>query len=111
MEKKLQKLCLADNNLLTAQDLRQPHSKMLSIVLQKELRKIKYKICNTCCLEYANAKDALIEFKCLFCNNNCLTMISISLFCCGKKLFIHMNSWMIGKSLMRHHYQKKKRLF
>ena len=35
-------------------------------------------------------------------------MISVSLFYCCEKVFIHMITWVIGENLMRHHYQKKK---
>ena len=30
-------------------------------------------------------------------------MISISLFYCCKKMFIHLNTWMIDKNSIRHH--------
>ena len=84
-----------------------------------------YKYCE-CCLEYLNAKDDLIEYKCLCCKNNYqkrfdenvrehllihtnfLIMISISLFCYCKKVFAHMNTRMIGTNLVKHHYQRKK---
>ena len=39
-----------------------------------------------------------------------LTMISISLFCCCENLFTHMNTWIIGKTLMKHYYYEKKLL-
>ena len=39
---------------------------------------------------------------------NFLTMISISLFYCCEKVFTRMNTWMIGKNSMKHHYQRKK---
>ena len=32
----------------------------------------------------------------------------VNLFCCQEKVFILMNIWMIGKSLMKQHYLKKK---
>ena len=28
----------------------------------------------------------------------------INLFCCSEKEFIHMNTWIAGKDLMKHHY-------
>ena len=31
-------------------------------------------------------------------------MISISLFCCGKNVFIHKNTYVIGKNSMRNHF-------
>ena len=34
-----------------------------------EICRIKYKCCD-CFLEYTNFKDALIEYKCLYCNKN-----------------------------------------
>ena len=34
-----------------------------------------------------------------------VTMISISLFYYCKKVFTHVNTGMIGKNLMKHHYQ------
>ena len=69
---------------------------------------IKYKYCD-CFLEYINFKDDLIQYKCLCCNKdyqqkfderlrnnfliytNFLTMITISLFYCCKKMSILMN--------------------
>ena len=41
-------------------------------------------------------------------DTNFLTMITISLFYCGKKKFIVMNIWVIEKNLMKHHYLEKK---
>ena len=38
--------------------------------LAEEIHKIKCTSCNTCCLEYTNAKDDLVEHKRLCCNNN-----------------------------------------
>ena len=38
--------------------------------LADEIRKIKCANCNTCCLDYANAKYDLIEHKYLCCNKN-----------------------------------------
>ena len=35
-------------------------------------------------------------------------MVLLNLFCCCKKLFAYMNTWMIGKNLMKHQYLKKK---
>ena len=81
---------------------------------------VKHKYCY-CFLEYTNFKDDLIEYKCLICSKNCqikfdeklkerflihknfLTMITISLFYCCKKVLILMNIWMIAKNLMKHH--------
>ena len=59
--------------------------------------------CTTCYLEHTNAKDDSIEYKCLCCNKNyqkklrkdcsidinLLTTISMSLFCCCKKVLMH----------------------
>ena len=61
---------------------------------------IKYKNCE-CCLEYSNVKDDLIIYKFLCWNKNyqkkldanskkeTLTMISISLFYCWRKVSTH----------------------
>ena len=77
---------------------------------------IKYKGCE-CCLEYTSLKDDLIEYKYLCCNKNYLKNFDENLknrfankykfsnhginkfifFCC-KKMFTHMNTWMIGKN-------------
>ena len=35
-----------------------------------EACRIKYEFCS-CFLEYANLKDDLVEYKCLYCNKNC----------------------------------------
>ena len=40
-----------------------------------------------------------------------LTMISISLFSCCEQVRTRMNTWMIGKKSMKHHYLKKKKDF
>ena len=40
-----------------------------------------------------------------------LATILINLFYCYKKVFTYMNTWMIGKKSMKHHYQKKKDLY
>ena len=72
---------------------------------------IKYKDWE-CFLEYTNFKDDLTEYKYLCCNENYykkfhetlkkhtnfLTMITISLFYCCKKVFTIMNIWVIGKN-------------
>ena len=36
-------------------------------------------------------------------------MTSKNLFCCKEKVYILINMWMIGKSLMKQHYLKKKK--
>ena len=36
--------------------------------LAEGIHKIKWTNCNTCCFVYTNAKDYLIEYKCLCCN-------------------------------------------
>ena len=77
---------------------------------------IKYKGCK-CCLEYTSLKDDLIEYKYLCCNKNYLKNFDENLksrfadmykfsnhginkfiFFCLKKMFTHMNTWMIGKN-------------
>ena len=35
----------------------------------------------------------------------------INLFCCYERVFIHMNAWISGKDLMKHHYQIKKAFY
>ena len=76
---------------------------------------IKYNDCEYC-LIYANLKDNLIEYNCLYCNKNYLknfdeilkerfanflTIVSISLFYCSEKVFTHRNIWVIGKNLVK----------
>ena len=68
MEKKLQKLYPIGYNLLTTQNLWQTHYQILSLILL--IHKIKCTNCDTCCLEYTNAKDDLVEYKCLCCDRN-----------------------------------------
>ena len=76
-------------------------------------------------LEYINIKDDLILHKYLCSNRNYqkslmktstrgllihanfISMISIPLFCCCKKVFIHTNLWMIWKNSRKHRYQRK----
>ena len=83
MEKKSQKPFLTNYNLLISQDLWQAHYQILLIILLKEFTKLnvnmnrlikKYETCGIeykdckCCLEYANSKDDLIEYKCFLCS-------------------------------------------
>ena len=35
-------------------------------------------------------------------------MISINLFCCYEKMFNHMDTWVVGKNSIKHHYLRKK---
>ena len=37
-----------------------------------------------------------------------LTMISISLFCCCKKVFPNIDTWMVGKNSIENNNQRKK---
>ena len=85
---------------------------------------IKHKHCD-CFLEYKILKDDLIEYNCstrnkkyqikfdeklkqiLFNTYNFLTMITINLLSCCKKVFIRMNILIIGKSSLKRHYLKK----
>ena len=46
--------------------------------------------------------------KYLLMHTSFLSMMSISLFHCCKKILSRMNTWMIGKNLMKHCYQRKK---
>ena len=91
----------------------------------KKAKGIKYNYYD-CFLEYTNFKDDLVEYKCLCCNKNYQHKFDkklkerffntykfsnqtiISLFYCCKKVFIHMNIWMIRKNSMKHDYLKKK---
>ena len=86
MEKKLQKIYLTYYSLLIAQDLRQAHYQIVSIIFLKEFIAfkcksghndqkcetcgIKYKHCD-CFLEYTNFKDDLIEYRFLICHYKC----------------------------------------
>ena len=38
--------------------------------LAKGIHKIKCRNCDTCCIDYTNAEDVLIEYKCLCCNKD-----------------------------------------
>ena len=85
----------------------------------------KYKYCD-CFLEYKNFKDHLIEYKRLHCSNHYQPKFDEKLkeqffnayrfpnhdnnkfILCWEKVFILMNSWMIGNNSMKHHYLKKK---
>ena len=80
-------------------------------------------------LEYTNATDDLIAYICLCWNkhdsetfdenlkkrftsthkfaNHDINHFNLML----RKVFIHMNTWMIGKNSMRHHYQKEKEFY
>ena len=40
-----------------------------------------------------------------------VTMLSINLCCCCEKAFTHLNTWIIGKSSVKHHYLKKRDLY
>ena len=51
-------------------------------------------------LKYTNFKADVVEHNFLI-QIHFLTMISISLFYCCQKMFIHMNTWMIWKNLMK----------
>ena len=79
-----------------------------------------------CFLEYANFNYDLIEYKCLCCNKNCQHKFDEKLkelffntykfsnydnkkfISLSEKMFILMNTWMIGKNSMKHQYLKKK---
>ena len=85
---------------------------------------IKYKDC-VYCLEYTDVKDDFIEYKSLFCKKSYQKKFDENLkkrvantykffnhgvnkfmFYCCEKVFNHMNTWMIGKNSMKHHYLK-----
>ena len=44
----------------------------------------------------------------LLIHTNFLTLITISLFYCGEKVFIFTNIWMIGKNFMNYHCLENK---
>ena len=95
--------------------------------LTEGIHKIKCKDCD-CFLEDESVKDNLIKHKWLFCNktysnktdeklkkqfkntfqfsNNDINKFIFLL----KKVFILIRTWMIGKSLMKQHYLKKKNI-
>ena len=84
--------------------------------LAEGIHKIKCKDCH-CFLEYENVEENLIKSKRLSWNKiylrthlSLLIMIAINLFCCYEKVFIFMGTWVIGKSLMKQYYLKKKKL-
>ena len=69
--------------------------------------------------------DNLREYKCLYCekkdqqkfdkilkekfgNADFLTMIQIGLFYCCEKVFVNMNTWIVGKDLIKNHYHRNK---
>ena len=133
MEKKLQKKNnLTEYYSLIVQDLLQAHYQILLKILLKKFIKInvnmntmkkKVKLgelnINIARVQYADLEYDLIEHKCCSSNYqkilmenwknnflihiNYLTKISISLFCCCKKVFIHTNKWMIGKNSIIYH--------
>ena len=98
---------------------------MDTMIRRCETCEIAYKVCN-CFLEYTNVKDDLIEYKCLsskknyqqkfheklkerfFNSYNFFNQITISLFYYCEKVFILMNTWMIEKNSIKHHYRIKK---
>ena len=90
------------------------------------INKIKCEDCD-CFLEYESAKESSIKFKCVSYNKDysniiaeelknkiqgriliLLIMILINLCCFSEQVFILMSIWINGKSLMKHHYLKKK---
>ena len=92
----------------------------LSDDLTEEIHKIKCKDCDFF-LEYEIVKDNLIKYKYLSCNKNYSNKIHEELKKRFKntfkfsenyinKVFILMSIWIIGKSLMKQHYLKKRRI-
>ena len=97
--------------------------------LTEGIHKTKYKICG-CFLEYESVKYNLIKYKCLSCNKEYSNKFDEELKKKFKNIFkffnsdinrfilqlrkrvyleyISMNIWIIGKSLMKQHYLKKK---
>ena len=68
-------------------------------------------------------KDDQLIFRCFECKNNYKKDLTerfatiymnfvmetlINLFCYQEKVFILMNTWIVGKDLMKHHYLIKK---
>ena len=119
MDKKLQKQYPVDYNLLIAQDLWRVHYQILLIVLLKKLIKLSAntktmiknmklaelntKIVNAFLSKnYRKKVDENLKKRFLI-YTNFLTMISISLLCCCKKVFIDMKAWIIGKCSIKHY--------
>ena len=84
--------------------------------LPEGIQKLKYKACDYF-IDYKCVKNNLIKY--LPCNKGKLKKkikstfkfydnVLIDLFWCQKKVLILMNMCMIGKSLMKQHYLKKK---
>ena len=120
MEKKLQKIYLSCYNLLIAQDLWQVHYQILSIIFLKEF--IELNINSDTVIKNMKHLELNISIATIFWNmqikslihtnktlihTNLLTMITISLFYCCKKVFIFMNRWIIGKNSMKLYCLKK----
>ena len=85
----------------------------------EERRKIK-SVCNFIVL-----KNNKLNYECKECKKRSLKPINqliknfpnvyqfvmetlTNFFCCEEKVFIHTNTWIAGKDLMKHHYQIKK---
>ena len=79
MVNKLQKIYLTYYSFLIVQVLWQAHYQILSIIFLKEsidlnvnwdtmIKNVKLAELNISVAEYANIKDDLIEYKCLYCN-------------------------------------------
>ena len=60
------------------------------------------------CFECKNnyKKDLIERFATIYMNFVMETLIN--LFCYQEKVFILMNTWIVGKDLMKHHYLIKK---
>ena len=108
---------------MIALDLCQANYQVLLIIylkgfITKNVENVSVVLC-TCQL----TEDNKLIFKCIDCNNNYslhfnkdlinrfththinfVTKILINLFCYQEKEFIHMNTWMVGKDLMKHFY-------
>ena len=93
MEMKVLQLKLIDSARFMATSLSN-----LADNLTEGIHKIKCKDCN-CLLQYESAKENSIKCKCLSCNKNYTNKIDEEL---------KRDSWMNGKSLMKHCCLKKK---
>ena len=77
----------------------------INIATKYELREYK---CLCCDKNYQQKFDENLKLNNFLIHTNFLTMITISLCYCCKKVFILKNIWIINKNSMKHHFLKKK---
>ena len=98
---------------------------MDAMIKNLKLAILRYKDCNFF-LEYTKFKNDLIGYNCLCCNKNFKKSlikpkkrlfntykfsnhgINKFVLLLQKSVFPHMNTWMIGRNSMKHHYLKRK---